>query len=92
MITKEEYFTALETLEALYFLTLSLEDRAEAAISQMRDAFESGKAQVLNAILNDIASLREHYGAIAPRGKKVPGVFSDSQETLLLKEKRFFLQ
>lgn len=73
MITKEEYLTAVETLEAIYFLTMSLEGQGEAAISQMRNAFENldenGKERLLKSIRNDIVSLREHYGAIAPDEK-----------------------
>jgi|SRR5208337_393001 len=66
---KKEWYEAVETLEALYFFTQSLEGKALRDITQMRAHYQTlpkgRRAQVLKAIHKDIGSLRDIYGAIA---------------------------
>jgi hypothetical protein len=67
---KKEWFQAVDTLEALYFFTQSLEGQALTDVTRMREHYQAlpkrGRAQVFKAILKDISALRDLYGAIAP--------------------------
>ena len=67
---KKKYFQALETLEALYFFTQSLEGQALKDILKMRVGYhllkKQDRASMLKAIQRDVKLLRDHYGAIAP--------------------------
>ncbi len=62
-----EILQELETMEAIHFLTLSLEDKIEK-ISALRAAFPSfppeEKAALLEGLRSDNRMLREYYGAI----------------------------
>ena len=66
---KQRISTALETLEALYFFTQSLEGQASRDISDIRRNIErlprTAKLSMLDSIESDIRLLRDHYGAIA---------------------------
>jgi len=66
---KQRISTALETLEALYFFTQSLEGQASRDISDIRRNIErlprTAKLSMLDSIERDIRLLRDHYGAIA---------------------------
>lgn len=79
---REEYFEALETLEALYFITQNLEGEALKGITDMRAGFDrledEARAGAFEAIRKDIVFFRERYGAIA----------SDEEYRNLLREAR----
>lgn len=66
----KEWFQAVDTLEALYFFTQSLEGQALTDVTGMREQYhvlsKGGRAQVFKAILKDIRTLRDLYGAVAP--------------------------
>lgn len=66
---KNRISTALETLEALYFLTQSLEGQASKDIADIRHNIgrlpRTAKLNMLDSIERDIQMLRDHYGAIA---------------------------
>jgi hypothetical protein len=67
---KKEWFQAVDTLEALYFFTQSLEGQPLADVAGMREHYhdlaKGRRARVFKAILKDIRTLRDLYGAIAP--------------------------
>jgi len=67
---KKRILDALETLEAIYFLTQSLEGEAWKDITKIRAGLDNlprrSRPDVLRAIGDDIKMLRAHYGALAP--------------------------
>lgn len=81
---KKEYFQAVETLEALYFFTQSLEGKALVDITKMRAAFnilgKKKRKEVLKAIKDDVTLLRKHYGAIASN-KSFRRLLAEARET-----------
>ncbi len=64
---------SLDTLEAIYFLTQSLEGQALTDITRIRSSLRvlsrKQRAALLATITTDIKALRAHYGAIAPDSK-----------------------
>ncbi len=67
---QKELMQALETLEAIYFFTQSLEGQALKDIASMRAGYgrldRQGKREVFKAVQGDVTLLRGHYGAKAP--------------------------
>jgi hypothetical protein len=66
---KKEWFEAVETLEALYFFTQSLEGQALTDVTRMRECYQAlpkgDRAKIFKAIVKDIRTLRDLYGAVA---------------------------
>ncbi len=84
---KQRFSSALDTLEALYFFSHSLEGQASIDIGRFRLAADnlprSAKAGLLDSIESNIRLLRDHYGAIA-RNSKFVQLFAEAKAEKLL--------
>lgn len=75
---KKEIFEALDTLEAIHFLTLSLEDKLER-INNIRSRVDSLSSGELRELLADLQKgsleVREYYGTI-PSDEELRGILA----------------